>query len=322
MVFGRLFGSSSSGAASRQNEPEPPAPDRASTEEIETQTHAAAETVEVSTSATKPPLSAVPDFVLSDHPELKLEPYDLKRSNYCQNVIAMPHNAVKLEIADMYADILPSLQSTAEVELTREDADDLSAWWSGFARFALTTSLVDDFVVEKAYKDVYLGFDKDTQGIETLYQKFKEKNEVYLEMAFRKMGKAVDEFGQAPSLDAFNTVIKFWQILAGTLTDIYSLVEDLIDLIDRWCREPMEYKDLEKSVAKIYTNKKRWGDSDTKRGEMIIVLTRWVGSEQFMREWMNKNLTKKEVKACDRWMDDYRANRLTLIDKFHQSRQE
>ena len=282
------------------------------------ETHASAEVADAADRHSKPPLNAIPDDIISDHPELKLKSYDMERSTYAQNVIAMPHNAVRLEIADMWGDILPSLQSRADAGFTREDSDDLAAWWAGFVRFALTTSLVDDYVIDKTYDDVYVGFDKETKQIERLYKKIKEKNNVYLEMAFRKMGKAVDKFSASMGTDGFESVVKSWHLLSSTLADIYSMVEELIDLIDRWCREPLEYKDLEKNVTKIYTNKKRWGENDSKRGEMIVVLTRWVNSEAIMREWMNRNLTKRELRGIDKWMDDYRANRLMLIDRFHQ----
>eukprot|EP00171_Calliarthron_tuberculosum_P014821 IDg14821t1 len=81
------------------------------------------------------PLTAIPDFVISEHPQLKLTAYDLGRGNHCSNAIAMPHNAARLEMADMWSDILPSLRSRPIESLTRDDGSDLTQWWGGFARF-------------------------------------------------------------------------------------------------------------------------------------------------------------------------------------------
>lgn len=267
------------------------------------------------------PLNAIPDFVISEHPELKLVPYDLKRSAHCSNAIAMPHNAARLEMADMWSDILPSLRSRGVEALTRDDASDLTMWWGGFARFVLTSSLVDDLVINKAYKDILEDFDRAAQEIRRSRSKFMEKNTVTLEIVCRAMGRAVELFNEHMSADSLDHLFVAWQQLSTTLTDIYAMGEKVLMDIDRWRRDdPAEHKDLEKQIAKVYTNKKRWGADDTKRGEMIVVLTRWVGSEHLMREWMTRNLTKKELRSIDRWMDDYRANRLQLIDSFHQRR--
>lgn len=267
------------------------------------------------------PLNAIPDFVINDHPELKLSEYDMKRGTYCANAIAMPHNAVRLEMADMWSGIMPSLTSRPPEALTREDASDLQAWWAGFARFALTTSLVDEHVVAIAYKDIIEDFDKDAQDIRKAKRKYEEKNTVTLEIACRGMGNAVEDFTTTMSVENMQRLNTAWTQMAATLSDLYALVEAILNDIDRWRREEVaEHKDLEKNMAKIYTNKKRWGDNDAKRGEMIIVLTRWVGSEALMREWMQRCLTKRDLRNIDRWMDDYRANRLRIIDSFHQRR--
>lgn len=267
------------------------------------------------------PLNAIPDFVLNEHPELKLANYDLSRGNICSNAIAMPHNACRLEMSDMWSDILPSLQSRPVESLTREDTSDLSAWWGGFARFSLTTSLVDDLIMKRAYKDIIEDFDKDAQMIRRNNAKFTEKNSVTLEIVERAMGKSVECFSERPTADNLEQLIRAWQQLSITLCDIYNLVEDTLNSIDRWRRDDIAtHRDLEKKLAAVYTNRKRWGSDDTKRGELVIVLTRWVGSEHVMRNWMTRNLGKKEVKCIDRWMDEYRGNRLQLIDSFHQRR--
>lgn len=267
------------------------------------------------------PLTAIPDFVINEHPELKLTPYNFDRSTHCSNAIAMPHNAARLEMADMWSDILPSLRSRPIEALTRDDGSDLTQWWGGFARFVLTTSLVDDHIVTCAYKDILEDFDKAALEIRRSRRKFEEKNAVTLEIVCRAMGRAVELFVEHMSASALDDLVLAWQQLSSVLTDIYALSEKILIDVDRWRREdPAEHKDLEKQIAKVYTNKKRWGADDTKRGEMIVVLTRWVGSEHLMREWMDRNLTKKELRSIDRWMDDYRANRLQLIDSFHQRR--
>lgn len=262
--------------------------------------------------------------MVEERPELKFSEYDMSRSNYASNVLALIHNAVRLEMADMWGDILPSLQSRCEDgsnnTLIKADADDVRNWWSGFARFALTASLVDDMVVKKAFDDVYVGYDKETKTIEKLLQKFQEKNNVYLELAVRKMALSVDHFENNISVKGFTDLVKAWQMLATMLADIYAESEQLIAAIDRWVRNPFEYKDLEKQAAKIFTSKKRWGDDEAKRGEMIVILCRWVGTEDLMREWMFRNLTKKELKGIDKWMDDYRDKRLAIIDRFHQKK--
>ena len=267
------------------------------------------------------PLTAVPDFILSEHPELKLVEYDLARPNLCSNAIAMSHNACRVEMSDMWSDILPSLQSRPIEALTREDAHDLTAWWGGFARFSLTSSLVDDLVMARAYKDIIEDFDKDAQLIKRANRKFEEKNTVTLEIVCRAMGKAVELFCEHMTADHLSQLITCWQNLTTTLCDIYALVEKTLQDVDKWRREELAtHKDLEKKIAHIYTNRKRWGNDDSKRGEMIVVLTRWVGSEHIMREWMQRNLGKRELRCVDRWMEAYRVNRLQLIDSFHQRR--
>lgn len=297
----------------------------------------------------KVPLNAIPSFMIEDRPELKLSEYDMSRGQYARNVLALTHNAVRLEMADMWGDILPSLQSRCDIisdsqlqqkdeqaaepkvdqvvngnkmkkELTQSDADDVRKWWSGFARFALTASLVDDFICKKAFDDIYVGFDKELKVMEKQHKKVEEKNNVYLELAVKKMAKSVDDFEKDFSSKGFTLLVKSWQSLATLLADIYMESETLIENIDRWVREPFQYKDLEKQAAKIFTNKKRWGDDDVKRGEMIIILCRWVGTEDLMREWMYRNLTKKELRGIDKWMDDYRDKRLAIIDRFHQKK--
>lgn len=272
----------------------------------------------------KVPLNAIPSFMVEDRPELKLSEYDMSRGQYAKNVLALTHNAVRLEMADMWGDILPSLQSRCEdgceKPMTQADADDVRRWWSGFARFALTASLVDDMVCKKAMDDIYVGFDRELKVIEKVFQKVQEKNNVYLELAVRKMNTTVDEFEKEFSVKGFTALVKAWQSLASMLAEIYSESEGLVEAIDRYVRDPFQYKDLEKQAAKIFTNKKRWGDDDTKRGEMIVILCRWVGTEDLMREWMYRNLTKKELRSIDKWMDDYRDKRLAIIDRFHQKK--
>lgn len=321
MVFRWLFGSSEARDSAEVDNEYPTADDRV----LGPNDSTPAATEDLSRPL-KVPLTAIPSFMVEDRPELKLSEYDMARGQYARNVLSLTHNAVRLEMVDMWGDILPSLQSRCEdgtsCTLTQADADDVRNWWSGFARFALTASLVDDMVVRKAFDDIYVGFDKETKTIEKAYQKVLEKNNVYLEMAVRKMATAVENFDKDINHKGFTQLVKSWQSLASLLADIYNESEGLVDSIDRWVRNPFEHKDLEKQAAKIFTSKKRWGDDDSKRGEMIVILCRWVGTEELMREWMFRNLTKKELRSIDRWMDDYRDKRLAIIDRFHQKKNE
>lgn len=321
MVFRWLFGSSESRASAQLDESSEYATPDERTLGPGDSTPAALEDL---SRPLKVPLTAIPSFMVDDRPELKLSEYDMARGQYARNVLALAHNAVRLEMADMWGDILPSLQSRCEdaasTSLTQADADDIREWWSGFARFALTASLVEDMVNKKAFEDIHVGFDKDTKAMDKLYRKVCEKNNVYLELAVRKMDRAVGEFEKDYSAKGFRQLVNAWQALASMLAEIYSESEELIETIDRWIRNPFEYKDLEKQAAKIFTSKKRWGEDDNKRGEMIVILCRWVGTEELMREWMYRNLTKKELRCIDKWMDDYRDKRLAIIDRFHQKK--
>ncbi len=265
------------------------------------------------------PLTAIPDFVLSEHPQLKLAEYSLARRNMCSNAIAMPHNACRLEMSDMWSYILPSLTSRPIETLTRDDAHDLQAWWGGFIRFSLTTSLVDDLLMARAYKDIVADFDKDAQLIKLANRKFEEKNTVTLEIVSRAMGKAVELFCEHMTSKHLTQVIAAWRNLSMTLCDIYTLVEKTLNDVDKWRRnEAKAHKDLEKKIVRVYTNRRRWGSDDSKRGEMVVLLTRWVDNEHVMREWMQRNLSKRELRCIDRWMDEYRASRLHLIESFNQ----
>ncbi len=48
-----------------------------------------------------PSLSAVPAAVVRDYPALALSQYNLTRPEQCANVLALAHNAGRLEMADM-----------------------------------------------------------------------------------------------------------------------------------------------------------------------------------------------------------------------------
>eukprot|EP00178_Gracilaria_changii_P021064 TRINITY_DN624_c0_g2_i1.p4 TRINITY_DN624_c0_g2~~TRINITY_DN624_c0_g2_i1.p4 ORF type:complete len:340 (+),score=96.29 TRINITY_DN624_c0_g2_i1:4369-5388(+) len=269
-------------------------------------------------------LNAIAPALVEERPELKLSEYDMSRGQYAINVLALTHNAVRVEMADMWGDIIPGLQkrsqSNAALPLTQQDTDDVRKWWCGFARFALTASLVDDMVTKKAFADVYVGFDKETKLIDALFHKVQEKNNVYLEMAFKKMAKAVDNFESDVSENGCAQLVKAWQMLATMIGDVFTESERLVASIDRWVRNPFEYKELEKQAAKMFTNKKRWGDDDSKRGEMVIMLCRWLTEEELMREWMFRNLTKKELKCIDKWMNGYQDGRLVIIDRLYQKK--
>lgn len=282
--------------------------------------------ISTTTGPLKVPLNAIPAFMVEERPTLKLSNYDMNQSQYCSNVLALTHNAIRLEMADMWGDILPSLESRCQMQnetnLTQADADDIIQWWTGFARFALTASLVEDLIIKAAFNDVHVGYDKETKVIQKSFQKVQERNNVYLEMAIRKMESSVDDFERDVSFNGFIELGKAWEMLAAMLAEIYHQSENLVVSIDRWLRKPVEHKGLEKTAVKIFTSKKRWGQDDSKRGEMIIMLCRWLGTEELMREWMVRNMTKKELRSIDRWMDEYRDNRLAVIDRFHQKKAE
>lgn len=323
MVFRWLFGSSSD---NRSQPPPLPSPEVEADDEyaiVDDRLGPNDSTPVATTDLTSPlqvHLDAIPPEFLIKHPEFTLSSYDLSKGQYARNVLALVHNAVRVEIAEMGIHVIPSLEArfvAAPSNITQEDSQDMRSWWSGFARFALTSSLVEDFVTKKAFDDVYLGYDKETKAIHKLYQKFQEKNNVYLEMAFRKMETAVTSFEEESSVIHFQQLTRAWEVLSSLLAEIYSDSENLIANIDKWIRNPFEYKDLEKQAAKIFTNKKRWGDDDSKRGEMIIMLCRWMNSEDLMREWMFRNLTKKELKFIDRWLDNF-ERRLVVVNRFHQ----
>ncbi len=257
------------------------------------------------------PLSVIPEFLLDNHPELALKEYNMALPGVCSNVVAAPHNACRLEIADMWGEILPSLQT--KETLTDAEVEELRTWWSGFARFALTTSIVDELVVDIAIGDIYEDFDKDATRLKEAVLRFKDKNAVTLEYVFRVMNSAVEEF------EGMEKLVMAWESLSRTLCDVYKLVEETLDGIDAWRRgEVAHHKDLERKVASVYTSRKRWGGNNAKRGEMIVILTRWMGSEDVMRTWMKRNLRRREMKSVDVWMDDYQAGRLRVLDSFHK----
>lgn len=270
----------------------------------------------------KVPLIAIPDSLLEDHPDLKLSEYDMSRGQYARNVLALTHNAVRLEIADMFGDILPSLQSRCKnfstQPLDRDEIDDLRDWWFGFARFALTASLVEDMVTRKVFGDVYVGFDRDLRVMDKLYKKIQEKNNVSLELAVRNMDKAVHNFTDNADPSALAQLGAAWKALASTFSSIFKDSEELVDMVDRWVRNPFEYNDLEREATKLFTSKRQWSEDESKRGEMVVILCRWVGTEDLMRDWMQRNLTKRELRLADKWMDDYRDRRLAIVDRFHQ----
>lgn len=246
-------------------------------------------------------------------------------------MLSLAHNAARLEMADMCADILPVVSARGG-QLGEEEIVEVKAWWAGFARFLVTTSLVTDMVTKKAFNDVYVGFRKETRGVARLYARLQERNNVTLEMAVKKMADAVSLLDQSvgghgvPRGDVAGCVQGLevaWGLLYGIVNDIYLMAEDLVAQIDRFGTEAVDYKGLEAAVAKIYTQKKRWGDKDeAKRGELVVVLTRWMADEAFMRNWMATYLSKQDLKKANGWMNDYRAGRLVIVDRFHSKKAE
>jgi len=260
-----------------------------------------------SASAEECPSVGIPSVILSKYPQLALGKYDMSMRGIASNAIVVPHNASRMEIADMYGDILPSI-----ARFDQADMMELSRWWNGFARFVLTTSMVDELVVNLCMGDIIADFDKDAIYIAKNVSKFREKNTITLELAARGMSKAME---QAEPED----IIAAWDTLARVLTDIYTMVEQILQHIDMWRRDDIAvHKDLEKKITAVYTDKKRWGSHDKKRGELVVILTRSFGNEPQMRRWMKDTLTKKELGRANTWMDDYRANRLAIVDSFHK----
>jgi hypothetical protein len=276
-----------------------------------------------------PPLTAVPPAVVARVPGLALSVYNLTQPERCANVLALAHNATRLEMADMEADVMPAVVGMGG-RLGEEEVLDLKAWWAGFARFVCTTSLVTDLVVERAFGDVFVGFRKETRGVAKLHAKVHERNNVTLELAVKRMARAVEALDDAVGgrgvargdVDgAVQAMQAAWGVLLGMLVDIYGMAEDLVAQIDRFGSEPLEYKGLEMEAARVYTKKKRWGERDeAKRGELIVVLTRWMGDEAFMRNWMASYLGKQDLKRANGWMNEYRALRLVIVDRFHAKR--
>lgn len=267
-----------------------------------------------------PNFDPIPSPVVRRFPKLKLSEYDLKKVDVCSNIIAMPHNAVRLEISEMWSDILSSLRSREDDSFTEQDGPDLQEWWSGFARFALTTSMVDEMVVEAASGDVILDFDKDAREIARLMRRFKDMNRVSPELACRAMGESVEKFMSKPCVKNVKRVVDSWRYVSTTLTGIYEMVEDMLGRITIWRRgDEAVHKGLEERVAGVYLDRGRWGNDDAKCGEMIIVLTRWMGDEDKMRCWLERTLKGSNKRSIERWLNAYCDTRLKLVGNFHNS---
>lgn len=262
------------------------------------------------------PQTVLPDDIIAYHPELQLAAYELRKPDVVSNVATLPHNAVRMEICDFYADILPCLHLENEISL--ESCSLLSTWWCGFARFVLTTSLVDEFIMKTAYSGILEDFDKDAVSVKNSMRKFREKNVVTLETVMRAMGQAIEELCQQRDIRSLTLVVKSWRALTTTLCDMYALVEKTCHDIDSWHREELiKYPRFESKVAEFYTSRKRWGKDEVKRGERVVMLTRWMGREDLIRAWMGASLTKRDIKKVNTWLQQYQTNRLQIVDHFH-----
>lgn len=256
----------------------------------------------------------MPDTVVEKHPELAMAAYDPLRVGVCSNAVAMAHNACRLEMADMMCDILPTLK-----EAPGENVEEFAQWWGGFARFAMAGDMVDAMLLETSYKDVLEDFDRDARTIKDDVARFKKCS---LERVFRAADKAVQDYRKNPnSMHALEQVEVTWTVLYKTITKGFSFVEDILKRIDAWRRDEIaEHKGLEKKIAEIYIDKKKWKGDEAKRGESLVLLTRWLGTEDTMREWMKNNLSSKDFKASGKWMDDYLKNRSKILDGFYRVR--
>lgn len=263
-------------------------------------------------------LESIASPVCRKHPELQLTKYDMQRGDVCSNAVAVPHNACRLEMAEMWTDILPSL--TKQWMLSEDDARDLNRWWMGFARFALTTSMVDDLLMEIALKDIVEDYDKEARALKFAYRRFQDKNHVTSERATRAMNAAVDDLCKTQSEEALACVVDAWKELAATLSDIYDHVERFLKDVDKWRREEFAvHPGLERRIVELYTDRKRFNGDVSKCGEMIVILTRWLDDETVMRQWMERNLHSRDYKLVDKWLDSYFSNRLQLVIHFHRS---
>eukprot|EP00172_Hildenbrandia_rubra_P000146 Plantae.Rhodophyta-Hildenbrandia_rubra.ctg10651.p2 GENE.Plantae.Rhodophyta-Hildenbrandia_rubra.ctg10651~~Plantae.Rhodophyta-Hildenbrandia_rubra.ctg10651.p2 ORF type:complete len:354 (+),score=94.10 Plantae.Rhodophyta-Hildenbrandia_rubra.ctg10651:130-1191(+) len=286
--------------------------------------------------STRVPLlsKGMPETLVEARPGLRLTEYDLERGMFCANVLSLCHNAVRREVVDWEVDVIAGMERIVERESGENNpcgmevvsvAGKLGMWWAGFARLILCVSLVEDMVVKKAFEDVYVGFGKETREMEKNFRKCVEKNNVYLETAIRRVDRAMKTLEDVQEDDDIREMVqeckRTWNAFITMLLDLYTSSEDLIKSIDKFVREPIEYEELEQGSARIFITKKKWGeDSEKKRGELLVMLTRWMGDEMFMRRWASANLSKKEAKKFEIWMNDYRAGRLALVDSFHQLR--
>jgi len=252
-------------------------------------------------------MCGIPSPVTRKHRGLALTPYEPERGDECLDAVAMPHNACRLEMFEMWCDVLPSLISRKSEDLTTEDALDLENWWQGFVRFALTTSLVDEFVINLAYKDILADFDAEARNIAKSIKKFETVKIGGLEGLCKKIAGNIKEFKAAPTdpqklLDIQNT----WKLLADSLCETYGLVETILCDINEWRGGDIaKHPDLEKQILAFYADRKRWRDSEDKCAEMMIILTRWLNNEAMMRRWLQKNLVTWDKESIDKWLDYY-----------------
>jgi len=217
----------------------------------------------------------MPTAVVEKHPELALAEYIPARTGVCSNVVAMAHNACRLEMADMICDILPTLKESPDSK-----ADEFAQWWSGFARFAMTGSMVDELILNTSMKDIIEDFDKDAMNIKKDVDRF---HKCSYERVFRAADKAVQDLKKEPnSMDALEQVEVTWTILFKSVVKGFMFVEDILQRIDKWRRDELvEHKGLEKKIADIYIDKKKWRGDEAKRDiYLICVLCIWMSFDR------------------------------------------
>lgn len=261
------------------------------------------------------PHVTIPDKALDAHPALKLRDYDRAQPDVSSNAISMVHNACRLEMSDMWYFIMPYLDGRVG-NWTESESERLLEWWTGFARFALTTSMAEDMLMEISHEDILKDHDAKAREIGATVVKLKDRNGHTLVRAARVMDAEVGAFNKTRTEETFLRVKSAWKMVSSILCDTYTLVESTLDAIDSWRQDQFEvHKGLEKKIMAMYTNKKRWSD-DKKRGEMAILLTRWTASEDAARDWYKRTLGSRDLRMVDKWFEEFNANRQSIVDAF------
>lgn len=261
----------------------------------------------------------IPEPALKLYPGLALAPYNPGQPHRCANMVALVHNACRLEIAEMTCDVLPALVSRVGKGLNMQDAAALDQWWTGFARFMLTSSMVDRMIVDLAFKNITRNStDELARDIRTLRARFNEKNNSALEERSKSMGLAVTKFVQAVDESTLQAVKKCWEQLAALLVAIYTLVEGLTKKIEKWSEKVIPHQDLHKQITKMYKDRSQSSiNASSSYAEMMVMLNRWIENEEIMKHNLVKMVPKNDRSFIDDWLDAFKKNRFHLVMSFH-----